>query len=162
MAGRIVRSADFERVLGVAIRARSEHFAVHHVPGSPSRSTGPVKKRSSLELSTDASREASTVVDDSMPDTVAESSLPEHLWLGLVVPKRHARRSVTRNLFKRQMRAAVISHESELPAGLWVLRLRAPFDKSKFISAASDALKQAARQELESLICSAARLIRSR
>lgn len=77
-------------------------------------------------------------------------------WLGLVVPKRHARRAVTRTLLKRQMRIAVGDHAAALGTGLWVVRLRAPFDRQQFVSAASGALKQAARAELDQLLSQAA------
>jgi ribonuclease P protein component len=86
-------------------------------------------------------------------------------WLGLVVPKRHARRSVTRNLLKRQMRAAMAeavapsrppTPQAPLPPGLWVLRLRAPFDPARFRSAASSALRECARSELMQLLQRAA------
>jgi len=58
---------------------------------------------------------------------------------------------VTRTLLKRQIRSAVERHADALAGGLWVVRLRAPFEKSRFPSAASDALKRAARDELEML-----------
>jgi len=73
-------------------------------------------------------------------------------WLGMVIPKRHARRSVTRSLLKRQIRAAIASHEATLPAGLWVVRLRCPFDRTLFASAASVPLGAAAGDELASLL----------
>lgn len=79
------------------------------------------------------------------------------LWLGAVVPKRHARRSVTRSLLKRQIRGAVQRHAEGLAAGLWIVRLRAPFDRAQFPSAASDALRAAARVELDTLLARAAR-----
>ncbi len=68
------------------------------------------------------------------------------LELGLVVPKRHARRAVTRNLIKRQMREAV--RHRRLAAGTWVVRLRSAFDPARFSAAASPALRKAAREEL--------------
>jgi len=73
-------------------------------------------------------------------------------WLGLVVPKRHARRAVTRTLIKRQMRAAMAEGACALPPGLWVLRLKSGFDLRDFPSAASDALRASARAELRLLI----------
>lgn len=69
--------------------------------------------------------------------------------LGLVVPKRHARRSVTRQLIRRQMRAAVCRRP--LHAGQWLLRLRAGFDPRRYPSAASQALRLAVRGELDAL-----------
>lgn len=77
-------------------------------------------------------------------------------WLGLVVPKRHARRAVTRNLIKRQLRAAMSRHATTLPGGLWVVRLRSPFDKAAFPSPGSDALRAAAQAEIEQLFHQAA------
>jgi ribonuclease P protein component len=92
--------------------------------------------------------------------SVDESSGPERpgtaarpaLWLGVVVPKRHARRSVTRSLLKREMRAGVARRAHQLAAGLWLVRLRAPFDTGLFVSAASAALRSAARSELDALL----------
>ncbi len=82
--------------------------------------------------------------------------LPAPAWAGMVVPKRHARRAVTRSLLKRQIRAAFV-RESRLPGGLWVVRLRAPFDRARFASPASDALRAAARAELDVLLDDAVR-----
>jgi ribonuclease P protein component len=78
-------------------------------------------------------------------------NLPDRLWLGSVIPKRHARRSVTRNLLRRQIRAALADRLDVLPPGLWLVRLRSPFAKDQFVSAASDLLRDAARQELQQL-----------
>jgi ribonuclease P protein component len=97
-------------------------------------------------------------VDDSA-DAVAEGAVPvppEGRWLGTVVPKRHARRAVTRNLLKRQMREVVQHQAAHLPPGLWVLRLKAPFDKQQFPSAASAPLRALARGELATLLQRAA------
>ena len=77
-------------------------------------------------------------------------------WLGAVVPKRHARRSVTRTLLKRQIRRHLAAHRAALPPGLWVVRLRAPFDRAEFPSAASAALGQAAGAELDAVFGRAA------
>jgi ribonuclease P protein component len=76
------------------------------------------------------------------------------VWLGAVVPKRHARRAVTRSLLKRQIRAAV-ARLDQLDGGLWVVRLRAPFAREEFKSAASDALAAAARAELDAVLLAA-------
>ena len=89
-----------------------------------------------------------------MDDLAAEASAG--LWLGMVVPKRHAKRAVTRTLIKRQMRSLMQAHVSRLSPGLWVVRLRAPFDRLKFISAASTALRLAVHEELLSLVQKAA------
>ena len=146
---RLVRSADFERVLRTRSRASSPHFAVHHVAESPSMPSKPASKRPPAELSTGEVAIETLAVDD------LNRTAPQAIWLGAVVPKRHARRSVTRTLLKRQIRAVVAGQVEALAGGLWVVRLRAPFDRARFISAASDELRQVAREELESLIGSA-------
>jgi len=77
------------------------------------------------------------------------------VWVGAVVPKRHARRAVTRSLIKRQIYAATIRHGGRLAPGLWIVRLRAPFDPARFPSAASSALRREARGELDALLLAA-------
>ena len=142
MIERLVRSSDFERVLRTRTRINSPHFAVHHVAASAwQRPTLP----DSGELSTGPVNIDVQPVDDS------SRPAPDRVWLGAVVPKRHARRSVTRTLLKRQIRAVVTDRVSGLAGGLWVVRLRAPFDKTRYPSAASDALRAVARAELEGL-----------
>jgi len=79
------------------------------------------------------------------------SPLGPQRWLGLVVPKKNAKRAVTRVLVKRQIRAIAAECTARLEPGLWVVRLRAPFDVKQFPSAASDALRAAARAELRAL-----------
>jgi len=70
----------------------------------------------------------------------------------MVVPKRHARRAVTRNLIKRQMRSVMTEQAASLPRGLWVVRMKAAFDRALFRSPASQALRMAAREELGRLL----------
>jgi ribonuclease P protein component len=82
------------------------------------------------------------------------------LWLGLVVPKRHARRSVTRQLVRRQIRACFEVAADRLDTGLWIVRLRAPFDRQRFPSAASAALRAAVRSELTDAFARASRALR--
>ena len=146
MIGRIVRSADFERVLGTPSRARSSHFAVHHLMAAPSL-PGPAFSTRKAELSTGSTPEAHSPVDE-LPAAAAVSAPVEGRWLGCVVPKRHARRAVTRSLLKRQIRAVFADAAASLPPGLWVVRLRLPFDRKQFPSASSDALRQLVRSEL--------------
>lgn len=148
MIGRIVASVDFERVLGTPACARSTHFAVHHLAGRPTPPARP-KRATAGKLSTGQAPEADTSVDDSPGPA-------QGLWLGAVVPKRHARRSVTRTLLKRQIRLRMTAHHGVLAPGLWVVRLRAPFDRAAFPSAASLALGRAAGAELDAVFGRAA------
>lgn len=154
MIGRLLRSADFERVLRTRTRVSSTHFAVHHLPERPSRPHKTMGEQqvegSEEELSTGGAPNMVKAVDD----FVANAEVG--LWLGAVVPKRHARRAVTRTLLKRQIRSVVGARAEALVGGLWVVRLRAPFDKTAFPSAASEALKLCAREELEHLLSAAA------
>jgi ribonuclease P protein component len=141
MIGRLNRPADFERLLATPASQRSAHFAIHHLNGHPlppPRSAGVAE---AAELSTGCGPICPKPVDDGA----------EGHWLGCIVPKRCARRAVTRNTIERQIRAAAERHESELPHGLWLVRLRRPFDAKAFLSADSEALREAAKTELEQL-----------
>ena len=71
--------------------------------------------------------------------------------MGAMVPKRWARRAVTRNAIKRQIYAVSTLFEDRLPHAAHVVRLRTAFDRRQYISATSEQLKQAVRQELEQL-----------
>jgi ribonuclease P protein component len=142
MIGRLVHTADFERVLASPARCRSAHFAVHHMATTPTDPQTRSPRPLAPELSTELSSDRAKPVD----------KLPLARWLGCVVPKRLARRAVTRNLLKRQIRVAAQRHEAGMPAGLWVVRLRAPFEPARFPSARSAALMQAAGLELEQLL----------
>ena len=75
--------------------------------------------------------------------------------LGAMVPKRWARRAVTRNTIKRQVYNVSPAFASVLPIQAYVLRLRAGFDRSVFVSATSDVLKIAVRTELLALFAMA-------
>lgn len=110
--------ASFQAVLSSRPVASTEHFVLHHA-----------------KLSTATDNMECSPVDD-------------RLQVGLVVPKRHAKRSVTRNLIKRQARCAFDARTALMAGGNWVLRLRAPFDAKHFVSAASPALNTGVRDEI--------------
>jgi ribonuclease P protein component len=152
----LAQAADFQRVLGTPSKARSPHFAVHHLAASPLPPAWRRRQPVVPELSTEQAPEWAESVDKSNAEATPAVS-PSGRWLGLVVPKRHARRSVTRNLVKRQMRAVFADHAAGLAAGLWVLRLRSGFEPAAFPSAASDALRTAVRAELQAMLQRAAR-----
>ncbi|MCX7251958.1 MAG: ribonuclease P protein component [Burkholderiales bacterium] len=69
-------------------------------------------------------------------------------WLGVLVPKRWARRAVTRNTLRRQIYAVARELTAGLPQLPMVVRLRSGFSRDDFPSATSDALKREARAEL--------------
>ncbi|MEO5843517.1 MAG: ribonuclease P protein component [Caldimonas sp.] len=151
---RLVASADFERVLGLRSRAATLHFAVHHLATQPARCGSVLKRPGAAELSTILSLTSPLPVED-LP---AAALLPPNSWVGAVVPKRHARRAVTRSLLKRQIYAAAERHRDRMAPGLWIVRLRAPFDIARFASAASPALRRCARAELDALLGAAVAL----
>jgi ribonuclease P protein component len=93
-------------------KSQTTHFAIHHLLESPFAFTKVFASSMCLEkLSTDISPNLVISVDDSGSQTNLVQ--PLGIWLGLVVPKRHARRAVTRNLIKRQIRTVVADvHES--------------------------------------------------
>ena len=144
---RMVESAHFEQMLTTPTRSRSAHLAVHHLLAAPSSLPMPQRWKVDTDLSTGPAPTCPQPVDD----------LLGRQWLGLVVPKRHARRSVTRSLIKRQIRGAFQRNAHSLPAGQWLVRLRAPFAKTEFVSASSTRLAHAARVELDQLLARAAR-----
>ena len=73
-------------------------------------------------------------------------------WLGVLLPKRWARRAVTRNTIRRQIYETARAVPVGLPQAAWVVRLRSEFSRKQFISATSAPLKQAVRQELLALL----------
>ena len=142
MIGRLVHTADFQRLLGTKPKSRSAHFAVHYVSARPSLPPKPKGKGVNGELSTTPSDQFSETVD----------KLIVGHWLGVVVPKRHAKCSVTRNAIKRQMRQALCRQEKTLPSGLWLVRLKAPFVRASFISPQSTVLRASAAGELDDML----------
>jgi len=68
-----------------------------------------------------------------------------------MVPKRWAKRAVTRNAIKRQIYAVSAQFAPQLRPRGHVVRLRSAFDRQEFISASSELLKAAVRAELVEL-----------
>jgi len=145
--GRLVASVDFERVLGTRSRAATAHFTAHHLDAPPSDRGTSSGRALTPKLSTVEEPASADPVEDFSP-----AAPPVPVWVGAVVPKRHARRAVTRSLIERQIYAATERHRDRLAPGLWIVRLRAPFDPARFASAASSALRVAARSELDALL----------
>ena len=163
----MLRQAEsFQRVLAQPSLARTHHFAAHYLAASdldpvrPKRGSADAGAVPATELSSGADATSTQPVDNSEHKSVDKQGMAGGISLGLVVPKRHARRAVTRNLIKRQMRQVLVDrlaeHASGLPGGHWVLRLRVGFDRALYPSAASDALKKVARSELTALVNDAA------
>ena len=72
-------------------------------------------------------------------------------WLGAMVPKRWARRAVTRNAIKRQIYSVSADFQHLYQQAAFVVRLRRDFSRMEFASATSVQLRAAVRSELQSL-----------
>jgi len=68
--------------------------------------------------------------------------------IGAVVPKRWAKKAVTRNAIKRQIYACASQQAFVNAPADRVVRLRRTWDPQRYLSASSSALKQAVRSEL--------------
>ncbi|WP_310375024.1 ribonuclease P protein component [Rhodoferax ferrireducens] len=136
---RLKTRAQFQAVLAGHTVARTAHFALH---------------RAALDVCAVPTPAAAKPMPSS---TGPESTRPQALfgvegvWLGAMVPKRWAKRAVTRNTIKRQIYQVSQAFEPRFPQAAHVVRLRSVFDRKLFISATSDQLKQAVRSELEQL-----------
>ncbi|MCF8167678.1 MAG: ribonuclease P protein component [Rhodoferax sp.] len=118
---RLKTRPQFQAVLSGVTLARTTHFALHSLAVRPESMNGPA-----------------------MPDLFLSTGP----WLGAMVPKRWARRAVTRNCIKRQIYQMGSENEHALGACMHLVRLRAAFDRKQFPSATSDALRVAVRAEL--------------
>jgi ribonuclease P protein component len=126
----------FEQGLSGRPVARSAHFSLHHV--------SPMKQY----LSTDAIQPVDESVDNQERGCANTADL---IFLGMVVPKRHAARAVTRNAVKRQIRQVAQDQAARLLPGTWIVRLKAPFAQRRIGPASSPALKALIRAEVLSL-----------
>lgn len=81
------------------------------------------------------------------------------VWMGALLPKRWARRAVTRNGIRRQIYAVGLACQSALAPAAHVVRMRSGFDTQQFVSAWSDPLKAAVRAELRTLFSQASPLV---
>lgn len=85
---------------------------------------------------------------------VSNSALfPIHdMWIGAMVPKRWAKRAVTRNTIKRQIYTVSADFFEHYPQAAFLVRLRRDYSRKEFTSATSEQLKQAVRLELQALM----------
>jgi ribonuclease P protein component len=71
--------------------------------------------------------------------------------IGTVIPKRWAKRAVTRNAIRRQIHEAWAEWAPGVSAGICVVRLKQAYAGAEFPSATSPALQRAVRNELNQL-----------
>ncbi len=115
--------AQFQAALAGSLIAKSTHFAMHRV---------------GLDSPSSKSEQSLFSIHD--------------IWIGAMVPKRWAKRAVTRNAIKRQIYTVSTQLQKDsthagLPAA-FLVRLRREFSRQVFASASSCALKEAVRAEL--------------
>ncbi|CAK7021553.1 ribonuclease P protein component [Saezia sanguinis] len=128
---RLQTHAQFEAVLQQSVSISNFYFVLHH---------------GASKLSTEPQQEKLQSVDN---------LFFQGSRLGLIIPKRWAKRAVTRSLVKRQCRAQFALAAADLPAGDWIIRLRRSLDSGQWNSASSPALKQHVRQEIQHLLAQA-------
>jgi ribonuclease P protein component len=128
-ARRLKTREQFQAVLASAPLSRTEHFVMHCMDTQASGT-------------------------QAVP---ASAFAAGGLWFGAMVPKRWARRAVTRNLIKRQIYNQAARHAPALPVAAYLIRLRSSFDRLQFKSAASEPLRAAVGAEIEQLFRKAAR-----
>lgn len=122
---RLKSRQQFQAVMAGALVAKTPHFALHRV---------------ALDAAHESVHENRTLFPVS------------DAWLGVLLPKRWARRAVTRNAIRRQIYEAAREKAHRLPQAAFVVRLRSEFSRKQFVSATSDALKRAVRAELDQLL----------
>jgi ribonuclease P protein component len=132
---RLKTREQFQAVMAAGTVSRTSHFALH---------------RCALSI-----QDGGAGVASSAP---APLQLAPDVWVGALIPKRWAKRAVTRNAIKRQIYAVSEASSTGLPLSAHVVRLRTTFDRKQFVSATSDALKSAVRGELQQLFERAAQI----
>lgn len=166
---RLKTRAQFQAVMAAGVCARTPHFVLHCLAlegaaaaaaASSQDTSGPGNTPQALFVVGSRRRAA----PDGQEPTAAQSGdragdVPPGIWVGPLVPKRWARRSVTRHLLRRQVYAVAAEFADRLPAPVaYVVRLRAEFDRKHFVSASSEPLRRAIRAELQRLFGHAARM----
>jgi len=127
---RLKTRAQFQAVLAGTIIAKTPHFALH---------------RNRL----DARMGSAEISEQAEP---ARLFHPQDMWIGAMVPKRWAKQAVTRNAIKRQIYTVSADLSLAYPNAAFVVRLRSGFDRTEFVSAVSDQLRQAVRHEIQTLM----------
>ena len=177
---RLKTRPQFQAAMAGGTVSRTAHFALHRLvlgadgtanAGSAVATSGPGASEAApaavVAAASASSASSSSVLPTAAAAPQGHGASPQALfalpgvWLGAMVPKRWARRAVTRNTIKRQIYTVGATFEQRLalvaPQSAHVVRLRSTFDRKQFVSATSDQLKQAVRAELLQLFGHAAK-----
>jgi ribonuclease P protein component len=127
---RLKTRAQFQAVLAGTLIAKTPHFALH---------------RKRLD-----GRSAGFQADGQADP--AGLFRQQDRWIGAMVPKRWAKRAVTRNAIKRQIYTVSADFSQAYSQAALVVRLRSAFARTEFVSAISDPLRDAVRHEIQTLM----------
>lgn len=131
---RLKTRPQFQAVLAGSVIARTEHFALHCTGLDAQKLQTGLKKCPGEKLRQDR-------------------LFPiESVWVGVMVPKRWARRAVTRSAIKRQIYTVSADFLHNYPQIAFVVRLRKEFSRKEFVSATSSHLKEAVHVEIVALM----------
>lgn len=136
---RLKTRSQFQAVLAGERVANTTHFVLHRLALNCGERPSPFGRAAPIGAQTGA--------------TIQDS------WIGAMVPKRWAKRAVTRNTIRRQIYSVSSEQAISGSAVAHVVRLRAGFDCGEFVSASSPALKKLVRQELTQLFAHALRRV---
>lgn len=130
---RLKTRPQFQAVLASTVVAKSDHFSLHRYRLQPPLAIQPGRI-------------------DAQPLALFEH---QAVWMGALVPKRWAKRAVTRNAIKRQIYAISEGCDGLTAPAAYVVRLRKAYDRKIYVSASSESLKCAVRGEVEHLLSAA-------
>ena len=131
---RLKNRQQFQAVLAGSVIARTEHFALHCNGLHAQAPQASLKK---------------CVAGDIGPRILFPF---QSMWIGAMVPKRWARRAVTRNAIKKQIYTVSADFSNNYPQAAFVVRLRKEFSRKEFVSATSGCLAGAVRAEVVALM----------
>ena len=134
---RLKNRPQFQAVLAGSVVARTEHFVLHRnrlnfLDESASRGTDEIKQ--------DKRTDQGALVRPLFP--------VQDVWIGAMVPKRWAKRAVTRNAIKRQIYILSADLLYQYPQAAFLVRMRKEFSRKKFVSATSVQLMDEVRAEV--------------
>jgi ribonuclease P protein component len=131
---RLKTRAQYEAAMAGGTVSRTPHFVLH---------------RAALAAPGDANPDPAT--GRQTPGLHALFAVRDEAWIGAIIPKRWAKRAVTRNGIRRQIYDVSADFAQRLPAAAHVVRLRMDFARKQFTSAWSPALHESVRGELQRL-----------
>ena len=147
---RLKTRPQFQAVLAGSVIAKTEHFVLHRNDlDATAPESGP---ESAKELSSRKTIPANGAAAPAIVDSAQGLFPVQDIWIGAMVPKRWARRAVTRNAIKRQIYNVSADSMQNYPRAAFLVRLRREFSRKVFISATSMQLKEAVRNEVQALM----------